>query len=41
VSYSLKPQIGVFASAARTVATTDANGAGTTLSGGVSFFAAR
>src|SRR5262249_34230135 len=39
VSYALLPQIAAFGSVARTVATTDENGAGTTVSGGISIFA--
>ena len=36
VSYFLRPQIGVYGALGRTIATTDDNGAGTTISGGVS-----
>jgi hypothetical protein len=35
VAFSVRPQVAVFGSLGRTVATTDQNGAGTTLSGGV------
>jgi len=38
-SYALVPQIAVFGSVARTIATTDENGAGTTVAAGVSIFA--
>jgi hypothetical protein len=42
VSFSPAPSVGVFGAVGRTFATTDDNGAGTTLTGGVSFaFAAR
>ena len=37
-SYALTPQIGVYGAIARTIATLDENGAGTSLVGGVSFF---
>ncbi len=37
VSYFVKPQIGVYGAIGRTIATTDENGAGTSLSGGVTF----
>jgi hypothetical protein len=37
VSYFVKPQIGVYGALGRTIATTDDNGAGTTMSGGVTF----
>ncbi len=37
-SYALTPQISVFGAIARTIATLDENGAGTSLVGGVSFF---
>jgi hypothetical protein len=37
VSYSVRQQIGVYGELGRTIATTDDNGAGTTISGGVSF----
>ena len=37
VSYFVKPQIGVYGSIGRTIATTDDNGAGTSVSGGVTF----
>jgi hypothetical protein len=37
VSYFVKPQIAVYGALGRTIATTDDNGAGTTVSGGVSF----
>jgi hypothetical protein len=40
VAYSVRPQVAVFASLGRTVATTDQNGAGTTVSGGVLFLLA-
>jgi len=36
VSYLVRPQIGVFGAIGRTIATLDENGAGTTISGGVS-----
>ena len=36
-SYVVRPQIAVFGSLGRTIATSDANGAGTTVSGGVAF----
>jgi hypothetical protein len=36
-SYFISPQVAVYGTLGRTVATTDANGAGTTVSGGVSF----
>jgi hypothetical protein len=36
-SYSLKPQISLFGSMGRTIATADENGAGTTISGGITF----
>jgi hypothetical protein len=39
VSYALRPQVAVFGSVGRTIATTDENGAGTTVSGGVSIYA--
>jgi len=37
-SYSVRPQISIYGSAGHTIATTDDNGAGMTVSGGVSFF---
>ena len=37
VSYVVRPQMAVFGSLGRTIATSDADGAGTTVSGGVSF----
>jgi hypothetical protein len=37
-SYALTPQIGIYGAIARTIATLDENGAGTSLVGGVSFF---
>jgi hypothetical protein len=37
VSYVVRPQTAVFGSLGRTIATSDADGAGTTVSGGVSF----
>ena len=37
VSYVVRPQIGVYGALGRTIATTDDNGAGTTISGGVTF----
>jgi len=36
VSYVVRPQIGVYGALGRTIGTTDDNGAGTTISGGVS-----
>jgi hypothetical protein len=36
-SYFISPQVAIYGTLGRTVATTDANGAGTTVSGGVSF----
>jgi hypothetical protein len=39
VSYALVPQIAIFGSLAKTIATTDENGAGVTISAGVSIFA--
>jgi hypothetical protein len=36
-SYVVRPQMAVFGSLGRTIATSDANGAGTTVSGGVAF----
>jgi len=36
-SYFVTPRVGVYGALGRTIATTDANGAGTTISGGVSF----
>jgi hypothetical protein len=36
-SYVVRPQMAVFGSLGRTIATSDANGAGTTISGGVAF----
>jgi hypothetical protein len=38
VSYFAKPQIGIYGSVGHTIATTDENGAGMTISGGVSFY---
>jgi hypothetical protein len=38
VSYFVRPQIGVYGALGQTIATTDDNGAGTTVSGGVTFF---
>jgi hypothetical protein len=38
VSYFVTPQIAVYGSLGRTIATSDDNGAGTTLAGGVTFF---
>jgi hypothetical protein len=38
VSYFAKPQIGIYGSVGHTIATTDENGAGMTVSGGVSFY---
>lgn len=40
VSYAVTPSVSVFGSLARTIATLEENGAGTTLAGGVSFFVA-
>jgi hypothetical protein len=40
-SYALAPHVNVYAALARTVATLEENGAGTTISGGASFFFAR
>jgi hypothetical protein len=37
VSYLVRPQIGVYGALGRTIATTDDNGAGATISGGVTF----
>jgi len=37
VSYFVKPQIGIYGSVGHTIATTDENGAGMTVSGGVTF----
>src|SRR5206468_2080278 len=37
VSYFVKPQIGIYGSVGHTIATTDENGAGMSISGGVSF----
>jgi hypothetical protein len=37
VSYIVKPQIGIYTALGQTIATTDDNGAGTTISGGVTF----
>ena len=39
-SYALTPQISVYGAIARTIATLEENGAGTSLVGGVSFFVA-
>jgi hypothetical protein len=36
-SYVVRPQMAVFGSLGRTIATSDANGAGTTVGGGVAF----
>ena len=41
VSYALAPHMNVYGALARTVATLEENGAGTTISGGASFFFAR
>jgi len=38
VSYFVKPQIGIYGSVGHTIATTDENGAGMSISGGVSFY---
>src|SRR5262249_51608279 len=38
VSYFARPQIGIYGSIGHTIATTDENGAGMTISGGVSFY---
>jgi hypothetical protein len=40
VAYAVTPSVSVFGSLARTIATLDDNGAGTTLAGGISFFIA-
>jgi hypothetical protein len=37
VAYAVTPHVNVFGSIARTIATLDANGAGTTLAAGMSF----
>jgi hypothetical protein len=37
-SYFIRSDMGIYGALGRTIATTDANGAGTTLSGGVTFF---